>query len=156
MTRATAGHGATIAMELNPTMSPGVFTIIAELNGDIKWPAVNRKETEVTPHQDTIDSYVLGVLSRDALTFGCNFIFDDPTHDQTTGVYAAIRDNETRGFRLRGPNGTAGQDEWITSGQVQNIQHTDPVRTGVRTLDVTVRLSGPMIVDGVVYGTVVT
>lgn len=152
MTRAVAGHGATIAMELDPTGSPGVFSTIAELNGDISPPALSRGESEVTPHQDNIDSWVLGILRRDALTFSVNFIFDDETHDHLTGLHRAIVTNETRGFRFRGPGGLADTDEWIMSGQVQNIQQVNPVREGARTCDVSVRMSGPMKIDGVAYG----
>lgn len=152
MTQAVAGHGTIIAMELDPTGSPGAFTDIAELNGDITWPELTRGETEVTPHQDNIDSYVLGVMRRGALSLSVNFIFDDNTHDHLTGLYAAMAANETRGFRIRGPGGTTNTDEWILSGAVQGITQTAPVREGARTSDVTIRMSGPMKIDGVEYG----
>jgi hypothetical protein len=152
MTQAVAGHGALIAMEQDPAGAQGTFTTIAELNGDITWPELSRGESEVTPHQDNIDSWVLGILRRGPLTFGVNFIFDDATHDHLSGLYEAISINETRGFRLRGPGGSADTDEWILSGQVQAITQTAPVREGGRTCDVTIRASGPMIIDGVSYG----
>ena len=154
MTNAVAGHGALIAYEADPVVSPGVFTTIAELNGDITAPGLSRGETDVTPHQDNIDSYVLGILRREALTFSVNWIFDDPTHDHLTGITSFIRDNTTFGIRLRGPGGTANTDEWIMSGQIQNVGPiVNPVREGARTADVTFRASGPMIIDGVAYGT---
>lgn len=154
MTEAIAGHGATIAMELDPTGSPGVFTTMAELNGDITFPELSRGETDVTPHQDHIDSWVLGILRRGPLTGGVNYIFDDETHDHLTGMIAAIKDNERRGFRIRGPGGTTNTDEWIASGQFQQVGPiTNPVREGARTANFTVRLSGPMIIDGVAFGT---
>jgi len=149
MSLAVAGHGATIAVEADPTGSPGVFTVIAELNGDIVWPEMSRGETEVTPHQDTIDYWVLGILRRGALTFGVNFIYDDGTHDHLTGLYSKVASNEISGYRLRGPGGTTDTDEWILSGQVQAITQTAPVREGARTSDITVRMSGPMLIDGV-------
>lgn len=151
---AIAGHGALIAMELDPTGMPGVFTTIAELNGDISFPELNRPETEVTPHQARIDTWILGRLGRGPLSFSVNHIFDDETHDHLTGLIYAVRTNEIRGFRFRGPDGSANTDEWIASGQVQkagSIMH--PVREGARTSEVTVRLSGPMIIDGVPFGT---
>jgi hypothetical protein len=139
-------------MELDPTGSPGDFTVIAELNGDITFPELSRGETEVTPHQDNIDSWVLGILRRGPLSFSVNWIFDDGTHDHLTGLLKSIKDNQVRGYRLRGPGGTDDTDEWLASGQVQAVTQTNPVREGARTSDVTVRLSGPMIVDGVPYG----
>lgn len=153
MSDAVAGHGALIAMEQDPSGAQGDFTTIGELNGDITWPELSRGEEEVTPHQDNIDSWVLGVLRRGPLTFSINFIFDDATHDHLTGLQKAIIDNERRGIRLRGPGGSAGSDEWIASGDVQAISQTAPVREGARTADVTIRLSGPMEIDGQAVGT---
>lgn len=151
MTQAIAGHGATIAAELDPSI-PGVFTTIAELNGDVQFPGLSRPETDATPHQDTIDSWVMGVPVRSPLTFTVNWIFDDPTHDHLTGMIAMFTDAKRRGWRVRGPHGSAGSDEWIMSGQVQNVGPIqNPVRTGVRTASCTVRMSGPMIIDGVAY-----
>jgi len=149
---AQSGHGALIAMEQLPTGSPGVFTTIAQLNGDIVWPELSRPETNVTPHNDSIDSYVLGILNRGPLTFSVNFIYNGATHDHLTGLYKAMKDNETRGFRLTGPGSPVSPaDEWICSGAVQAITQTSPVQEGVRTCDVTVRMSGAMIIDGAEY-----
>ena len=52
-----SGHGATIAIELSPVSSPGVFTTIAQLNGDITI-GLNRPETDVTSHNDDIDTLI--------------------------------------------------------------------------------------------------
>lgn len=153
MTNAIAGHGATIAMELDPTGSPGTFTTIAELNGDLNFPDLMRAEEEVTPHQDDIDSWVLGVMSRGPFTGSVNYIYDDQTHDETDGLIAAIVAGETRGFRFRGPNGSADTDEWIASGEVQQfgpIVH--PVRSGARTAEFTLRFSGAMKINGTTIG----
>lgn len=153
MSRAVAGHGALIAYEADPDGAPGVFTTIAELNGDIVAPSISRPVTVVTPHQDNIDYNVLGVMTREPLTFGVNWIFDDPTHDHLTGVTSMIRENTFFGLRLRGPGGTENTDEWIMSGQISNVGPiTNPVREGARTADITFVPSGPMKIDGVMYG----
>lgn len=153
MSLAQAGHGALVAIELDPSGAQGTFTTVSELNGDITWPELNRPESETTPHQDTIDDYVLGRLGRGPLTFGVNFIFDDQTHDHLTGLYQKMIDNEMFGIRLRGPGGTANTDEWIASGQVQSITQVSPVREGARTCEVTIRLRKQQKVDGVLVGT---
>lgn len=150
--RAVAGHGALIAVEMDPVVSPGVFTTVAELNGDITWPEISRGETEVSPHQANMDEWVLGIPRRGPLTFGTNFIFDDETHDHLTGLYARIQTNDFFGLRLRGPGGTDDTDEWIMSGQIQAITQVAPVREGARTCEITFRASGPMIIDGVPFG----
>jgi hypothetical protein len=151
MSQAVSGHGATIAIELD-IITPGVFTVVAELNGDITWPGLNRPETEVTPHQDTIDSFVTGRLGREALSFSVNYVFDDPTHDHLTGLQAKIIDNEFFGVRLRGPGGSTNSDEIIASGHVTAVNHMDPVREGARSAQVTIRLSKRQKIDGVFFG----
>lgn len=150
MSQAVAGHGATIAVEQNPTVAPGVFTTIAELNGDIQEPGLMRPETETTPHQDTIDSYIMGRLGRDAVTFTINYIYSDASH---ADLVSKIQSNEFFGVRFRGPGWTVeGQDEIIGSGFVQAISITDPVREGARTAEVTIRLSKRMKINGTFVG----
>lgn len=147
-----SGHGTTIAIELDPAGAQGVFTTVAQLNGDITW-GFNRPEEDVTGHQDDIDTWALGVFTRDPLTFGINYIFDDPTHSASTigsdhGLLAKLRTNDCYGFRLRGPDGADGVDEWLASGQTQAFNATSPVRVGARTAECTIRASGSMFFDG--------
>lgn len=153
MSLAVPGHGATIAIELDPTGAQGVFTVVAELNGDITWPELNRPETETTPHQDDIDDWVMGRLGRGPLSFTVNFIFNNSTHDHLTGLYHMIIDNVLFGIRMRGPGGASNTDEWIASGHVQAISQVSPVREGVRSSEVTIRLRKQMKIDGVLVGT---
>lgn len=153
MSQAQKGHGATIAIELDPTGAQGTFTTVAELNGDINWPPLQRDWTETTPHQDDIDDGVTGVLTRGELSFSVNFIFDDETHDHLTGLQQKIVDDELFGVRMRGPGGSANTDEWIASGHVVGFTQTSPVRSGARTADVTIRLRKQMRIDGVAIGT---
>lgn len=152
MSQAVSGHGATIAMELDPVGAQGTFTVIAELNGDINEPGLNRPWTETTPHQDTIDSGVTGRLGREPLSFTVNWIFDDTSH---VALRDAIIENTFTGFRIRGPGGSANTDEIIASGFVTNIGVMNPVREGARSAEVTVQLSKAQKVDGVIVGTAV-
>lgn len=153
MSLAQAGHGTTIAIELDPVGSQGDFTVVAELNGDIQWPELNRPSTETTPHQDDIDDHVLGRLGRGPLTFSVNFVYNDGTHDHLTGLIKKMTDNVMFGIRLRGPGGSANTDEWICSGQIESFSETSPVREGARTAEVTIRLRKQMKIDGVLIGT---
>jgi hypothetical protein len=154
MSLAVAGHGATIAMEKDGDPA-GTFTVIAELNGDINEPGMMRPWSEVTPHQDTIDSGVTGRLGREAITFTVNFVYDDATHDHLTGLRKRIIDNDLFGLRFRGPGGGASDHEIILSGHMTNIQATYPVREGAITASCEFRASKAQIIDGVVIGTAV-
>ena len=149
---AVAGHGSTIAMELDPSGSPAVFTTIAELINEVNPPGFDLPETEVTASQDNIDYWIVGRLGRSQLTFGVNFVYNNSTHDASTGLIDAAVTRETRGFRFRGPSGTTDDDEWIVSGFVQSISFSNPVGEGQRTADVTIRCSGPEKIDGTIYG----
>lgn len=146
---ATQGHGAKIAVELDPVGAQGVFTDVPELGDNINWPSFRVPETDVTSHNDDIDSWVPGVLMREPLTFGVNYVPGNAVHE-------FLRDGPLTklkfGVRLRTKDDTA-TDQVIASGFVQNFGPQEfPVREGVRKAQVTIRLSGPMIVDGVSYG----
>jgi len=141
---AKSGHGALIAWEAMPGSG---FTTIAEL-GDITTPSLSRNEFEATTQNVDIDTHVLGVLRRDALSFKINFIESgEPTHDHITGIQKGIIDNLMRGWKFSFPNGLA----WIMSGQVQSFKVTDPV-DGLQSADVSVRMSGKMSIGGVSVG----
>jgi hypothetical protein len=142
--QAKSGHGALIAWQ--PSGS-GAFVTIAELR-DLTTPGLSRNEFDATTQNVDIDTYVLGVLRREALSFSMNFIESgEPTHDHITGIQKGIIDNLMTGWRYSFPNGL----QWIMSGQVQAIKMTDPV-DGLQSADVTIRMSGVMSIAGQVIG----
>lgn len=141
---AKSGHGARIAWEPTPGQP---MVEIGEL-GDITTPALTRNEFDATTQNVDIDTYVLGVLRRDALQFKINFMESgEPTHDHITGLIKGIQDNLVRGWRYSFPNGLT----WIMSGQVQSVKITDPV-DGLQSADCTARMSGKMSIGGSVIG----
>ena len=144
-----SGHGALIAFELNPTMSPGVFTTIAELVSDIQFPQMSRSSTDITPHQDGIDSKVMDYIMRATSSFDINYLWQDMTHNELTGLIAALSTGTMRGFRFRGPGGSANSNEWIGSGFVQAFQPTSAIK-GSYKAKCGIEWSGAMIVNGTV------
>lgn len=138
-----SGHGTIVAVQLVPG---GAFTDIAEL-GDISTPGLSRNEFDATTQNEEIDSYILGVLRRGALTFPVNFIPTNNTHDHLTGLIKLHADNVMTGWRQTFPDGT----EWIMSGQVQALGSAAPV-DGKLSMDVTIRMSGVMTIGGVTFG----
>ncbi len=147
---AQSSHGIELAMELDLPGNPDVFTVVAELL-DFEWPELSRPTTEVTAHADTIDYYVVGRMMRGPVTFDVNFLYNNVTHNETAGgLYEAVITGALTGFRIQGPQGSSGTDEWILSGFVTNIGgRSASVREGSVSASVTIQPSGPMIIDGV-------
>jgi hypothetical protein len=147
---AEPGHGASIAMEMTPLVS-GVFTVVPEIGEEISWPEFSTPETNVTTHDQDIDSWIPGVPMRGPFTFSVYFRHDNAVHQE---LQSAPHDGVKRGWRLRGRNGSAGVDEVIASGFIQSFGPiTHPPREGVRKANVVVRFSGPYWLNGVQYGT---
>lgn len=147
---AEAGHGVSIAVELDPTLSPGVFTDIPEVMGDVNWPVVSLPMSNVTAHNDGIDYHIVGVPTREPFTFGVHYAAGNAVHE---ALRAMPFDAVKRGWRSRGPAGSSGVDEVIASGYLQSfgpIVH--PAREGPRTANVAVQLSGLMKLNTTIYG----
>jgi hypothetical protein len=150
---ALSGHGALVAYETAteegggaPTPGTGFFTTVAEL-GDITPPSLMRNEFDATTQQEDIDSYVLGVLRRSAVTIKMNFIPTNGTHDHLTGVYKMVIDDTRIGWRFTFP----GSWIWIASGQVKEVVPHAPV-DGKMEADLTLRFSGRFFINGVLIG----
>ncbi len=160
MSQAASGHGVTIAKEMNPVSAPGVFTVVGEVMGDVKWPPESRTKTDVTPHTDNSDSYVFSYWIRGPLGFGINYLYANSTHGFGTGGIQGDLANTSpgsggvrAGWRITGPRQTpgAGVDEWIFSGNVETFARTSKNKAE-DSATVTVQPSGPWMVNGVQYG----
>ena len=141
---AISSHGTLISRAAAST--PTNYVIIGEL-GDLTMPGLTRNEFDATPQNRDIDSYVAGVLRREPLQFPVFFRWDNPTHDEVSGLHQALIDNETCGWKLTAPDG----GEMIFSGFVKGIVPTNPV-DGIQTAQVTVRPSGPFWLNGSLIG----
>lgn len=150
-----AGHGALIQMEVDPDASAGTFTTVGELFTDINWPTLSHPESDVTPHQLDDDVFVVSrKRSREAVTFTVNYVDADTTHEELANGFFV---NETRGFRIIGPDGVApSTDTWVMSGQVQSFTKLAPVGEGGYSADFTIRFSGPFERNGVLSTAITT
>lgn len=154
MTEAVPSHGTILAMEQNPSGSPGVFLDIAEII-EIGSPSTSRESVETTPHNATVSQHVAaGRLLHGEMQLGINYLHEHATHSAAAGLKKAMYDNETRGFRFRGPGGTTDTDEIIFSGKVLNFQPSNPNRSGQRQATVTIQPSGVFKDDGTSIGSV--
>lgn len=138
-----SSHGTLVATD---KAVPGNFVTIAELI-EIGPPPLTRPSSEITPHQDNIDSYVVGVRRRGELTLGINFLGTNATHDESAGLIKAWGDGTLDGYRLTFKDGTI----WIFSGYVTNVAPTTPVREGSQAASVTIRPSGEHKIESETY-----
>jgi len=141
-----SSHGTVIERRPGPSILDADWEPIGEI-GDITMPGFTRNEFETTSHNQDIDSYVLGVLRREPVTFPVFFNRNDPTHDAATGLQHAIITNSFDGYRITAPDGQV----IVFSGGVQAMTQTAPV-DGVQTANVTIRPSGAFLLNGVVVG----
>lgn len=148
-----AGHGAKVYVELDPVGAQGVFTEIPELRGDIPGLSGTRDETNITPHNDDIDSWVHGPIVRNPLAFSINFVPGNAVHEALrTAWLSSDPEVRRRGWKFVGAGGGPGDDEVIGSGELSSWEDTSPEGAGVRSASLSVRLSKAIIVDGVQYG----
>lgn len=145
-----AGHGATVAFELLPVGSPGVFTVVFEPTSDLKVPMRSRSKTETTPHTRNVATYSVGYVEWGTLTFTSNYVYDNSTLDHLTGIQYLFNKNTVCGLRMRGPFGSSNTDEFIVSGQFISLEVDNPNKAGApRVINAVFQPSGNYIQDGV-------
>ena len=146
MAQGISSHGTII--EIKPAGS-STWTTIAEV-GDMQMPGYSRNEFDITSHNKNIDSYVLGVLRRDPVTFPLFFnkAIASQVLLQTAMLDSVVTTNMTNGFRITATDGGV----LIFSGGVKEMKRTAPV-DGVATANVVLRATGNFLLDGVEYGT---
>jgi hypothetical protein len=131
-----SAHGTIIEVE---DSGPGDWVEIGEL-GDIVMPGLSRNEHDITSQNRDIDTYILGVLRREDVTFP---MFFNAAIDSQLILREAIIANTTKGWRLTAPDG----DVWIFSGGVKQMKQTNPV-DGVQTANVSIRPTGKFLLNG--------
>lgn len=116
----------------------GSFAAVAELR-DISGPALSRNPIETTNHNDSDESFVVGIRRHGEVTFTVGYIPTDASHDDGTGLIQSWQNGDRDVFRVTYPDGT----EWVFSGFVTNFAVNAPVDDGL-TADVSIRTTGQM------------
>lgn len=145
MAQGISSHGLTL--EMKPAGS-STWTEIAEV-GDFQEPGFTRNEFDITSHNRDIDTYVLGVMRRDPVTFPMFFNKAITSQQllQTAMLNGNSLTNMTNGFRVTSADG----EVLVFSGGVKEFKKTSPV-DGVRTANVVIRATAEFRLDGVEYG----
>jgi hypothetical protein len=143
-----SAQGTVIARSIDPTWPPQApvggsvsFQDISELR-DITPPALTRNELETTTHNEESDAYLVGIKRHGTMTFMINWVPDNASHDEITGLQQAWDEGTRDIYRITFPDGT----RWIFSGFVTNFAPTANVDS-VLTADVTIRPTGGHIIQ---------
>lgn len=152
MSNALNAHGATLAIEKDGDPA-GTFTSVAELLDLSSILDITRESSEVTPHNDTVSTHVFGPMVHGEWSFSVNFVFDNDTHDEATGMQKLFYDGDNFGVRLRGPSGGASSHEIICTGAITNLSREYPTGANSVGMDVTFQPVGAFIVEGTSFGT---
>jgi hypothetical protein len=117
----------------------GSFAAVAELR-DISGPALSRNPIETTNHNDSDESFVVGIRRHGEVTFTVGYIPTNASHDSSTGLIKSWQDGQRDVFRVTYPDGS----EWVFSGFISNFASSAPVDDGL-TADVSIRTTGQML-----------
>lgn len=144
-----AGHATQIYIEVDPVGAAGTFTRVPEVTSSIDHN-MTRESTEITPHGDIPDSYIVSqVMKRAEVAMDITYKFANAVHAALHGHYLA---NTRFGVMIVGPEGTApGTDTVIESGQLVSWNQMSPVRNGEYKAAVSFRPSGAFKVNGTLY-----
>jgi predicted secreted protein len=130
---AIAAHGTLIARK---PLGSGSFTTIGNLR-DHTPPPLMRNAIETSSHNETDDSYVVGIRRKGEMSLQIGYVPDNAGHDHLTGLAKAWADGTCDAYRITYPDGTA----WLFSGYVTNMGVSAPVDDGL-VCDVTIRPTG--------------
>lgn len=139
-TDAISSHGTLLSFQATPG---GSFSEVGEL-GDITPPGLMRNEFDASTHNRDIDSWVTGILRREAISVPVFFNKNVTSHAELRQL---LIENTETGFRLDNPDG----DVWIGSGFVRQLTGANPV-DGIQTAQLTIRLSGDFYLNGTLIG----
>lgn len=139
-TDAISAHGTILSFQPTPG---GSFVEVGEL-GDITPPGLMRNEFDASVHNRDIDSWIMGILRREAIEVP---VFFNKAVTSHASLRQLLISNTETGFMLENPDG----DEWIGSGFVKGVVGASPV-DGIQTANVTIRLSGDFFLNGILIG----
>lgn len=146
---ASAGHNAIILFEEDPVGAAGTYIPIANLTSDIPWPTLVSNTEDISAHQDNVDTYVMSTLQRrEEITFEVAYDKDELTHGSLLGV-KLLDPPETRRFRFVGPLGAEPDTDVVEiEAFVAAFNRTGPIDAGKYMAAITLRPTGPFVVDG--------
>lgn len=152
-TEPIAGHGALVAITLDPDVS--VFTTVPELFCQIDW-GHDHDTADVTPHNKVVDVHIVSpVMKRPERTLTLNFEHGNPVHAKLQEFSLPNADSTLTkiGMRFTAPGETQGSavDEIIESGFIKSFKVGHPLGANARKVDIIWRATGAMLIDGELF-----
>lgn len=135
MPQAISAQGTLIARS---SLGAGSFVTVGELR-NITPPPLMRNPIETTSHNETQESFVVGIARKGEMTFTIGFVPSLASHDESTGLIKSWIDGQLDIWKITYPDSS----EWLFSGYITNVAPSAPVDDGL-VADVTVRPTGLM------------
>ena len=138
---ARSSHGTLIYHQ--PAATPGVFTVVSEI-GDISDVGTMRNTFDVSVHNEDIDTFVLGIMRRDNVSFPINWVATNQSH---VNMIESHYNGTVDGWKVTFPD----DDEIIFSGGIANMGKPAPVDGALRAT-VAIRPTGLFSYNGNLVG----
>lgn len=141
MTSALSSHGTFVKM--GDGGSPETFTTIAEV-GDIDLPEIKQDTEDTTSHDSGgWEEHIGTLLSGGEPKFSINWIPTSPTHDETTGLLAAILNKTRKNWKIVLPSTVK---TFAFTALLTSFKPKAPVK-GKLSADITLKISGAVTVS---------
>jgi len=141
-----SGHGALVAVTLDPVGTPNVFTTVLQLTSSLDIKS-SRDTSDITPHNETNQRFLISKIRKwDVVSIEGNYLHGTGnTHDEIRDLYIA---NTVVGTQFTGPSGSS-TDRYIMSGQFVTWQIMNPNGgANVRSFKADFQPYGAMRIDG--------
>ncbi|RJP53626.1 MAG: hypothetical protein C4583_04370 [Anaerolineaceae bacterium] len=141
MTQALSSFGTFVKM--GDGGSPETFTTVAEV-GDIDLPGIKQLTEEVTSHDSGgWDEHIGILLSGGEPKFPINWVPTHATHDETTGMLAAILNKTRKNWKIVLPNSIK---TFSFTAMLTEFKPKAAVK-GKLAADITLKISGAVTVS---------
>lgn len=122
---ALLGKGALLKMA---AADGTTFATIAELRS-VPFPQLQGSRLDVTTHDTSgyVRQYVAGLDDLPAVRFQCNWLPNNPTHDELTGLLYVQRSKEIRNFKLQLPPNVTPTKVFSFQAQITTFNPTVPI-----------------------------
>lgn len=144
-----SGHGAQLAVTLDPVSAPDEFTQITRIEGNLPPANANPIVTKFTTHDRNIDNVVLGPDQHVDSSFVLHYVAADPTHPY---LYQCKLNKTRTNFLWTFGTGVGSDGGVMKYGYVSVFDFMNESGGGTQRANVTIVWDGEYWVDGELIG----